>query len=145
MQCNGKLLLLSLYLRHPARHLLDHADQLHANALVILCHARSRLRQPGRQRTRHPVQYRLPHLAVLQRRFMDSPRAEYHPARRGLFRDVEIDVERQSGGTLAAADALCLTDLTTNTGWMGYADASSRVMLNASYVHAWLCTRLNLQ
>ena len=42
-------------------------------------------------------------------------------------------------GDISGADAKCLTDLTTNTGWMGYASASSRGMLNSSYVHAFIC------
>ncbi len=44
------------------------------------------------------------------------------------------------GGSLAAADAKCLTDLTTNTGWRGYPDANSRGILTSGHVHALLCS-----
>jgi hypothetical protein len=43
-------------------------------------------------------------------------------------------------GGLAGADAKCLTDLTTNTGWRGYADANARGLLTASKVKAFFCT-----
>jgi hypothetical protein len=43
------------------------------------------------------------------------------------------------GGSLTAADALCLTELTTNTGWKGYADANARGILVSGHVHAFLC------
>lgn len=43
-------------------------------------------------------------------------------------------------GGLAGADAKCLSDLTTNTGWMGYADANSRGLLVAAKVHAFICS-----
>jgi hypothetical protein len=42
-------------------------------------------------------------------------------------------------GGLAGADALCLTELTTNTGWKGYADANARGLLVSGNVHAFLC------
>ena len=42
-------------------------------------------------------------------------------------------------GDLAGADATCLTELTTNTTWMGYATANSNGQLVASKVHAFLC------
>jgi hypothetical protein len=42
-------------------------------------------------------------------------------------------------GGLSGADAKCLTDLTTHTGWMGYATANSNGQLVASKVHAFLC------
>ena len=41
---------------------------------------------------------------------------------------------------LTAGDALCLTDLTTHTGWMGYATANSNGQLVAGKVHAFLCS-----
>jgi hypothetical protein len=41
---------------------------------------------------------------------------------------------------LAGADAKCLSDLTTYTGWMGWSDANSRGLLVASKVHSPLCT-----
>ncbi len=51
-----------------------------------------------------------------------------------------------SGGTyngalndLPGADATCLTDLTTNTGWQGYSTANSNGQLVAAKVHALLC------
>ncbi len=43
-------------------------------------------------------------------------------------------------GGLAGADANCLTDLTTHTGWMGYATANANGQLVSSKVHAFLCT-----
>ena len=43
------------------------------------------------------------------------------------------------GGSLAAADAKCLTELTTNTGWRGYPDANSRGILTSGKVHAFIC------
>jgi hypothetical protein len=43
-------------------------------------------------------------------------------------------------GSRAAADALCLTELTsTYTGWQGYSTANSRGQLIASKVHAFIC------
>lgn len=39
----------------------------------------------------------------------------------------------------AAANALCLTDLTTNTGWRGYADANARGILTSGKVRAFIC------
>ena len=42
-------------------------------------------------------------------------------------------------GDLAGADAKCLTELTTNTGWKGYAEANSRGILTSGHVHAFLC------
>ncbi len=60
------------------------------------------------------------------------------PSRHGYF--------VMSGGTyngalndLPAADATCLTDLTTNTAWMGYSTANSNGQLVATKVHAFLC------
>ena len=43
-------------------------------------------------------------------------------------------------GSLALADATCLTDLTTNTSWLGYATANANGQLIADKVHAFLCT-----
>ncbi len=40
-------------------------------------------------------------------------------------------------GGISGADALCLTDLTTNTGWMGYAEANARGLLTSGNVHAF--------
>jgi len=42
-------------------------------------------------------------------------------------------------GGRAGADALCLTELTTNTGWMGYSTANSEGLLVSGNVHAFLC------
>ena len=42
-------------------------------------------------------------------------------------------------GGLSGADATCLTDLTTNTGWKGYSTANSNGLLTSSHVHAFLC------
>jgi hypothetical protein len=39
---------------------------------------------------------------------------------------------------VAGADALCLTELTTHTGWMGYSTANSNGWLNATHVHAFI-------
>jgi hypothetical protein len=41
---------------------------------------------------------------------------------------------------LAAADKLCLTELTTNTSWHGYSIANSNGQLVAPKVHAFLCS-----
>lgn len=43
------------------------------------------------------------------------------------------------GGSLAAADAKCLTDLTTHTGWKGYATANANGQLIAAKVKAFIC------
>lgn len=43
------------------------------------------------------------------------------------------------GTTLANIDAKCLTELTTNTNWKGYADANTRGLLVAAKVHAFIC------
>ena len=44
----------------------------------------------------------------------------------------------------SGADAKCLTDLTTNTGWKGYTDANARGLLTSSHVHAFgVCTSAN--
>lgn len=37
------------------------------------------------------------------------------------------------------ADATCLTELTTNTGWVGYSTANTNGQLVANKVHAFLC------
>ncbi len=42
-------------------------------------------------------------------------------------------------GGFAGADANCLTDLTTHTGWMGYATANANGQLVSTKVHAFLC------
>lgn len=42
-------------------------------------------------------------------------------------------------GGLSGADATCLTDLTTNTGWMGYASAKGNGQLVSGNVHALMC------
>jgi hypothetical protein len=42
-------------------------------------------------------------------------------------------------GGLSGADATCLTDITANTGWLGYATANSNGQLIAAKVHAFLC------
>lgn len=41
-------------------------------------------------------------------------------------------------GGISGADAKCLTELTTNTDWMGYADANSRGILTPHKVRAFL-------
>jgi hypothetical protein len=43
------------------------------------------------------------------------------------------------GGSVAAADAKCLVDLTTHPGWKGFADANARGILASSNVRAFLC------
>jgi hypothetical protein len=59
------------------------------------------------------------------------------PAGSGYF---VLSVSTWNGnlGGIAGADAKCVTELTTNTGWMGYSDASSRGLLNSSHIHAFL-------
>lgn len=42
-------------------------------------------------------------------------------------------------GGLSGADAKCLSDLTTNTGWAGYSAANSNGQLIAGKIHAFLC------
>lgn len=42
-------------------------------------------------------------------------------------------------GGLSGANATCLTDLTTNTGWQGYSTANSRGYLVAGNVFAFMC------
>lgn len=42
-------------------------------------------------------------------------------------------------GGLSGADARCLTELTTNTSWRGYASANANGQLVAGTVHAALC------
>lgn len=42
-------------------------------------------------------------------------------------------------GLQSGADATCLTDITTHTGWMGYSTANSNGQLVADKVHAFLC------
>ena len=43
------------------------------------------------------------------------------------------------GGGLAGADSTCLSDLTTNTGWLGYAAANGAGQLVSGNVHAFIC------
>jgi hypothetical protein len=42
-------------------------------------------------------------------------------------------------GSRAGADSVCLTDITTNTGWQGYSTANSNGQLVAAKVHAFIC------
>jgi hypothetical protein len=42
-------------------------------------------------------------------------------------------------GGPSGADATCLTELTTNTGWLGYSTANTNGQLVATKVHAFLC------
>jgi len=42
-------------------------------------------------------------------------------------------------GGRSGADTTCLTELTTNTGWMGYSTANANGQLVAAKVHAFLC------
>jgi len=42
-------------------------------------------------------------------------------------------------GGLSGADSTCLTELTTNTGWMGYSTALAAGQLVSGNVHAFLC------
>jgi hypothetical protein len=44
-----------------------------------------------------------------------------------------------SVGGRTGADAICLNDLTTNTGWLGYSTAKSEGLLVSGNVHALLC------
>jgi hypothetical protein len=45
-------------------------------------------------------------------------------------------------GQQAGANAKCLTDLTTNTGWKGYTDANARGLLVSGHVAALMCADL---
>lgn len=60
------------------------------------------------------------------------------PAGSGYF-VMSHDTYNANLGGRAGADAKCLSDLTTNTGWKGYATANSNGQLVASKVKAWLC------
>jgi hypothetical protein len=62
------------------------------------------------------------------------------PSGSGFFVLTSATYNGNLGGSLAAADALCLTELTTHTGWRGYATANSNGQLIAAKVHALLCT-----
>jgi hypothetical protein len=44
----------------------------------------------------------------------------------------------QAGG-LSVQNANCLTELTTNTSWFGYAEANAAGLLNSTHVKAFLC------
>lgn len=46
-------------------------------------------------------------------------------------------------GGMSGADATCLTELTTHTGWQGYATANGNGQLVSSKVHAFLCYGTN--
>ncbi len=62
------------------------------------------------------------------------------PAGSGFFVLSKSTWTGNLGGSFAAADAKCLTELTTNTGWRGYATASANGQLVAAKVHAFLCS-----
>ena len=47
-------------------------------------------------------------------------------------------------GGQSGADALCLTELTTNTGWMGYSTANSEGLLVSGNVHGYMCSDSDL-
>ena len=60
------------------------------------------------------------------------------PSGSGYFVMTKTTYNGNLGG-LAGADALCLSELTANTDWKGYSDASSRGLLIAAKVKAFLC------
>jgi hypothetical protein len=69
---------------------------------------------------------------------VQSTPVETAPAGSGYFVMSKTTWNGNLGG-LAGADAKCLTDLTTNTGWQGYSTANSNGQLVAAKVHAFLC------
>ena len=60
-----------------------------------------------------------------------------HPGT-GYFVMTQTTYDGNLGG-LVGANAKCLTELTTNTNWMGYATALANGQLVADKVKAWLC------
>lgn len=60
------------------------------------------------------------------------------PAGSGYFVLTKTTFSGSLGG-LSGANAACLTDLTTNTGWWGYAQAQAAGQLTSSKVFAFLC------
>jgi hypothetical protein len=60
------------------------------------------------------------------------------PAGSGYFVITQTTYDGNRGG-LAGANANCLTELTTNTGWWGYATANAAGLLVAAHVKAFLC------
>ena len=46
-------------------------------------------------------------------------------------------------GSYTGPNSLCLTDLTTNTGWQGYATANSRGLLTSAHVFGFFCDAYN--
>jgi hypothetical protein len=70
---------------------------------------------------------------------VQSTPVETAPAGSGYFVLSHNTYNGNLGG-LTSADATCLTDLTTNTGWLGYATANSNGQLIAAKVHAFLCS-----
>lgn len=60
------------------------------------------------------------------------------PAGSGYFVLTKTTYNGNLGGR-TGADAQCLTDLTTNTGWQGYSTANSNGQLVSGKVHAFLC------
>jgi hypothetical protein len=60
------------------------------------------------------------------------------PPGSGYFVITKTTYDGNRGG-LAGANASCLTELTTNTGWWGYANANAAGILVAAKVKAFLC------
>ena len=92
----------------------------------------------------HPLQQRDPRRRLLQRvdvgKFYQAQSAASAAAATpgsGYF-VLSHDTWTGNLGGLAGADAKCLSDLTTYTGWMGYATANSNGQLVAAKVHAFL-------
>ena len=63
------------------------------------------------------------------------------PSGQGYFVLTSTTYNGNMGG-IVGADANCLTELTTNTGWMGYSTANSNGQLVAAKVHAFICIGL---
>jgi len=56
----------------------------------------------------------------------------------GYFVMTDTTYDGNLGGR-TGANAKCLTELTTNTNWMGYSDANTRGLLNSTNVGAFIC------
>ena len=74
---------------------------------------------------------------------VQSTPVETAPSGSGYFVLSGSTYDGNLGGSAGAASSLCLTDLTSNTGWQGYATANSRGLLNSSHVFAFFCDAYN--
>jgi len=72
--------------------------------------------------------------------FQMLPAHGAEPRRKGYFVMSYSTYNGAAFGNLTGADAACLTDITTHTGWMGYSTANSNGQLVGSKVRAFLCS-----